>query len=157
MAVPVVGIVGAKALRRDINRLTGDVRSPLYKAMAQAGYDAVQPVVSRTKAQLPKSERYGIEHGQLAGSVRASRIRTGGTVRMGSKRVPYAGWVDFGGTRKRPHLSSRPFVRTGRYLYPAARDLASQAAEHYAQALTAVFASPAIWTNTTTNPGAVHD
>jgi len=34
MAAPIVGIVGLKALRRDINRLTDDVRSPLYKAMA---------------------------------------------------------------------------------------------------------------------------
>ena len=154
MAEPVVTVVGAKALRRDINRLADDTKSPLYKAMAQAGYDAVQPIVATTRATLPKGPRTS---GRLASTVRASRIRTGGAVRMGRVSVPYAGWVEFGGTRKHPRESHRPFVRTGRYLFPAARDLAPRAAADYSIALTRLFASSGIWTNTTTNPGAVHD
>jgi hypothetical protein len=154
MAAPLVGIIGAKALRKDLNRLTDDVRSPLYKAMAQAGFDAVQPVVSATKAALPTGPR---TTGTLARTVRASRSRTGGAVRMGRTTVPYAGWVEFGGTRKQPHESHRQFIRTGRYLFPAARGDAERAAQAYSAALERLFASPGIWTNTTTSPGAVHD
>jgi hypothetical protein len=155
MAKPLVTIVGAKALRHDVNRLVDDISGPLYKAMAQAGYDAVQPIVARTRADLPVSARAEtVTHrpGRLAASVRASRIRTGGVVRMGSARVPWAGWVEFGGTRHRPHESYRPIVKTGRYLWPAARDLAPRAAADYAAALTKIFASPDVWTNTGSQP-----
>jgi len=76
---------------------------------------------------------------------------------MGRVSVPYAGWVEFGGTRHRPHDSSRPFVKGGRYLFPAAQADAERAAQIYAEALTRLFASPGIWTNSGADPGSVHD
>lgn len=158
MAAPVVGIVGAKALRKDLNRLVDDVKSPLYQAMTAAGKAAVEPVVALTREALPHSGRPDSAHhraGALAASVRSSGTRTGGNVRMGRANVPYAGWVEFGGAR--PDTSSRPFVPTGRYLFPAARGDAERAARAYADNLTSLFARPDIWTNSTTNPGAVHD
>src|ERR1700749_2702947 len=87
MAQPVVGIVGLKALNKDHNRLADDVKGPLFKAIAQAGYDAVQPIVAATKAALPSGSR---TNGRLAGTVRASRTRTGGAVRLGPAGRPPA-------------------------------------------------------------------
>ena len=66
---------------------------------------------------------------------------------MGSKAVPWAGWVEFGGTRHRPWQSSREFVKDGRYLFPAARGLAQQTADLYSDALEHVFTSSGVWTN----------
>ena len=51
--------------------------------------------------------------GRLAGSVVATRDARGAEVGIGGG-VPYAGWIEFGGTR------GRPYVPTGRYLYPTA-------------------------------------
>jgi hypothetical protein len=150
MAQPaVVGIVGMKALRRDLKHLSDDVTSPLYKAIRAAGKETVEPVAALTRERLPHGT------GALAGSVRSSGTRTGGAVRYGSKTRPYAGWVEFGGSR--PDGSSREYVATGRYLFPAARDLAGSAAEHYSSALAAVFATSGIWTNETSDGSRVHD
>ena len=146
MAALLVGIVGAKALRRDINRLTDDIKSPLYKAMAQAGYEAVQPIVARTRSATRTGSGPRASGTRLEGTVRASRTRTGGAVRMGRANVPYAGWVEFGGVRHSPHESTREYRPGGRYLFPAARDLSARAATLYAQGLQRAFDSYH-WTN----------
>ena len=149
MAAPVVGVVGAKALRKDLARLATDVSGPLYKAMTAAGKAAVAPIVPATQGALPH------DSGALAGSVRASGTRTGGAVRMGRATVPYAGWIDFGGSR--PDGSERPYNAGGRYLFPAAQADAERASRAYSDALSAIFASSGVWTNTTDNGGQVHD
>lgn len=159
MPDPVVGIVGAKALRKDLNRLCTDEKGPLFNAMKRAGYAAVKPVVDLTRSALPHSGRKDSrthKAGSLAASVRASGTKTGGAVRMGRASVPFAGWVEFGGTR--PDGSTREFVPTGHYLFPAARQEASHAAQSYSDALTKLFASSGVWTNTNATDGsAVHD
>lgn len=150
MAAPaVVGIVGMAALRRDLKTLSTDVTGPLYKEIRAAGKAAVEPVAALTRDRLPHAT------GTLAGTVRSSGTKTGGAVRVGSAARPYAGWIEFGGSR--PDGSSRPYIATGRYLFPAARDLAGKAAGEYSTALERVFARSGIWTNTTTNGSAVHD
>jgi hypothetical protein len=149
MADPVVSVVGMRALRRDINRLTEDQRSPLYTAIRAAGKHAVEPVAERVRAGLPHVT------GTLAGDVRTSGTRTGGAVRMGRATVPYAGWIEFGGSR--PDGSTRAWVPDGRYLFPAARGLANVAADRYSEALNQVFASDASWTNTSSDGSRIHD
>ena len=149
MAAPVVQVVGARALRQDLSRLADDVNGPMYKAMKQAGRLAAEPVAALTRESLPHVS------GTLAGDVRTSGTRTGAAVRMGRASVAYAGWVEFGGTR--PDGSERPYQPGGRYLFPAARSLAEQAAASYGTALSALFARSDIWTNTSLDPGAVHD
>ena len=53
--------------------------------------------------------------GRLAASVTADHDRQGAIVGMGGPNVPYAGWIEFGGTR------GRPYMPRGRYLYPTAK------------------------------------
>jgi|SRR5215471_18764 len=148
-AAPVVGIVGMAALRRDLARMSTDVSGPLYREIKAAGKAAVEPVAARTRSTVPH------QSGTLAGSVRTSGTRTGGSVRMGSARVAYAGWIDFGGTK--PDGAERQYMAQGRYLFPAAQGLAEPAAAAYANAIGAVMNGSAVWTNTTTNPEQVHD
>ena len=156
-SAPEVALVGMAALRRDLRRMSDDQSSPLYAAIKAAGKQAAEPVAGRTRSSLPVDDRDSSWNhpGRLSGTVRTSGTRTGAAVRMGLARVPYAGWIEFGG--RRPDGSSREFVRDGRYLFPAARGLANVAAVTYATALDEVFGSAGVWTNVTTDPEAVHD
>lgn len=149
MAAPTVALIGMKAFRRDINRLADDQSSALYTAIKAAGRQAAAPVAERARATVPHVS------GTLAGDIRISATKTGAAVRMGRKKVPYAGWVEFGGTR--PDSSSRTYVAAGRYLFPAAAGLAGVSAAAYSAALERLFDNPGIWTNTTTDGAAVRD
>ena len=146
-----VGVVGMKALRRDINKQTTSTSSALYQAIRQAGREAAEPVAGLTRSVLPQ------DTGRLAGDVRVTATRTGAAVRMGRASIRYAGWVEFGGTRRAPHVSTRAYDPRGRYLFPAAVRLAPESARLYAAALQRVLSSSSIWTNKTTNSGEVHD
>lgn len=151
-------IVGIKALMKDVDKLCKDERSALFAAMKRAGYAAVSPIVTRTRGELPHSERRSSRThrpGALAASARATGYRSGAAARMGSTKVPYAGWVEFGGSR--PDGSRRPFVQQGRYLFPSALNQAGHAAELYSKAINEVFGRTAVWTNAKDTPEAVHD
>lgn len=58
--------------------------------------------------------------GRLAASVDASPTGDGADLAIGGG-VPYAGWIEFGGTR------GRPYVSAGRYLFPTAKAAADDA------------------------------
>jgi hypothetical protein len=149
-AAPTVAVVGLRALNRDIARLVDD-RGPLNKVMAAAGRVAAEPVAAATRSALPEVS------GRLSGDVRVTASRSGAAVRMGRTSLRYAGWVEFGGARQRPHLSQRPYRPQGRYLFPHAVELASTSARLYADALARGFAGYPWANTTTTDPGAVHD
>jgi hypothetical protein len=144
-----VGVVGLNALKRDLTKAAGD-RGAINAAFSKAGAAAVAPVAAAVRGALPH------QSGTLAGDVRVTATRSGGTVRMGRASVRYAGWVEFGGHRRDPHDSDRTYLAGGRYLFPAARDLAPKALAAYTPALEAALdAYP--WTNTTSDGAAVHD
>jgi hypothetical protein len=149
VAAPIAQVFGVKALLRDISKLEKDERSALWSAMKKAGYAAVQPIVPAARGPLP------VLSGDLANTIRASGTRSGGSVRMGRPTVPYAGWVEFGGSR--PDGSERTYVRGGRYLFPAAVTLSGRAADTYTRALSELFGRSDIWSNTTEDGGRVHD
>jgi hypothetical protein len=141
---PVVAVIGMKALSKDLAKLTAD-RGALNKALSAAARQAVEPVAAATRSSLPQ------DSGRLAGTVRVSATRTGGAVRMGSTSARYAGWVEFGGTRRAPRLSTRPYLSQGRYMFPIAHRLAGEAAGIYSKATeTAIAAFP--WTNEGNQP-----
>lgn len=158
---PVVALVGAKAFRADIRRMTEDQQGPMYQALKAAGMAVAQPLVPYERDALPVSDVDDNEWhraGWLSSSVRAYSTRTGAGVRVGFPSGPvYAGWVEFGGHRHRPHHSQREFVKDGRWLFPAARAHAADAAERYNAAVQRCLNAASLWTNTTTNPGGVHD
>lgn len=97
--------------------------------------EQLAPAVSRgtepLAARLSSDVRGAVPHvtGQLEGSVGPWLDDESVGVEMG-EGVPYAGWIEFGGTR------GRPYIPDGRYLFPtvaAAFDdyerMAAQAAE----------------------------
>jgi hypothetical protein len=149
MADEGASIVGVAAFQRDVAAFAAD-RGAAAAALAQAGERIMQPVAGVTRSAVPNIS------GRLAGSVRVNRSRTGGTVRMGSAGVRYAGWVDFGGNRQAPHESSRAYTAQGRYLFPAAHGLEGAVVPADTQALQTALDGYR-WTNSTSDGAAVHD
>jgi hypothetical protein len=147
---PVVAVVGLRALNRDLKQLGDAQRGPMLAYLKAAGVAAATPVADAARSAVPTVT------GDLAGTIRVLSSRTGAKVAMGRKRYPYAGWVEFGGTRHRPHVSHRPYVATGRYLFPAARGLAATSAAVYSDAIQRAF-DHFDWTNGGANPQEVHD
>jgi hypothetical protein len=159
MPTPVVAIVGARAFRADLKKLATDQSGPMFAAMREAGRAAVQPVVAETRSRIKPSGRADTrwhKTDELVNSVRATATRTGATVWMGPRGRRYAGWVEFGGTRHRPHESKREFKKSGRYLFPSARDLSRRAADLYAAGIQKAFDNYH-WTNTGTNAESASD
>lgn len=145
MANPVVTVVGLKAFQRDLARMSDPSSGTLLRDMRLAAADALTPVLYNVR------QAYPYQTGRLRGSVRRTRQRTGAGIRVGSKQVPYAGPVDFGG-----YPGDRLYHPEGRYLFPVAESLAPTVRRVYERDLTAAVGRYP-WTNQTTNPGAVHD
>lgn len=128
MVSPGVEIEGLAEFRRALKRVDDDLPKDLRATMRRQVAD---PVALRVKSQVPV----------LTGTWR-STIRGGATARTayiqwGRAKVPYAGWMEFGGQLPsqrsgRPARYVRRRVGRGYYVHPEverARPLASAAAE----------------------------
>jgi hypothetical protein len=80
----------------------------VLEGAAAAGRMAAEHTADLTRVRVPRRS------GRLAASVFVS-ARKGKRQRAGiGRRIPYEGWIEFGGTR------GRPYIPGGRYLWPAA-------------------------------------
>jgi hypothetical protein len=112
---------------RELRRALKAADSMLPKVLNEHLKDVAMLVVERARAKIPSRS------GRTAGSIRPGIVRGGAAVRAGGARVPWYGWLDFGGVRRhmgphhhhdREHLQpGRPAIRGGRYLYPAADEV----------------------------------
>jgi hypothetical protein len=105
-----VKVRGADEFQRNImagnKRLADGIRS----LMDELADDVADEARRRAKR--------GSKTGRAAGSIRA----VGPVVRAGDD-VPWYGFADMGGRVGRNRSISRPFIKGGRYLFPAVRDV----------------------------------
>jgi len=110
-----VDTVRVEGLSR-LNRALRGLNSELPKGLRLAANEAAGIVVDAARAKV--SSRTGT----AARSIRAASTRTASRVTAGGKRAPYLPWLDYGG-RVGPNRSvRRPFISSGRYVYPAYHD-----------------------------------
>lgn len=109
----------------------------VFKATAEIAASEARSRMSADGAVLSGAARKSIK----AGTSGASAIIRGGTHEKG--KVPYYGWLDFGGTiRPKGVAIQRPVIKSpanrwnGRYIYPAMRDKMAQAVEFLDKNLT---------------------
>jgi hypothetical protein len=140
---------------RDVVKLSGP-NGDLTKAIQVAAREVAEPIAAVTRSRLPQSGRRDAIVGQLSNDVRVTVSRSGAAVRMGRAKIRYAGWIEFGGYRHAPHLSYREVVPIGRYLFPAAREVAPQTLNRFLNAASEALRTYP-WTNATDDPGGVHD
>lgn len=108
-AIEPVKITGLAEFNRNLKKLDAD----LPKALRMAHNEAAGLIVTYAKAHVPTRT------GRAAGSLKARSTRTASRVSGGSNKAPYYGFLDFGGRVGPKRSVKRPFIKEGRYLYPA--------------------------------------
>jgi hypothetical protein len=140
-----VEIKGLRELRRDLIRLDSDY---FPKAFIEAGLKVAEPLVGAVRSALPH------DTGNMAGTVRTAKIRTGAAIRVGTAAYPYIGPLEFGGyprpggarwvsggfrrggTTYNPTVGGgRPFIAGGRHVFPTAQGQAPKAVDEYSKAV----------------------
>lgn len=103
-----IRVEGLKQLARALK----DLDPQMAKELRLANKAAASVVAEDAAMRAP------VLTGRLRKSIRALGQARSSTVAEGSAKVPYAGFIDFGGTIK-PQGIMRPFIKTGRILFPA--------------------------------------
>lgn len=120
-----IKIDGLAEFRRNLKVISGE----LPKAIRVAGNKAAQLVVDDAVPKVPTRT------GRAAKSIRASSTQTAAKVTGGGKRASYYPWLDFGGRVGRKRGVSRPFMKTGRYIWKSFDDRSDQVREKLSEAL----------------------
>jgi hypothetical protein len=94
-----------KALR-DIDKGLGPELRKGLNEVARIVVDAAVPLIPRRT-------------GAAAESVKPGSTQRGAAVKIGGDRAPYYQWLDFGGAVGRNKSVRRPYLKSGRYVYPA--------------------------------------
>lgn len=114
MSQPIVKVEGIAAVNATLRHFGNKT---LAIELRQAAKQASQVVADEAERRVP------VRSGRLRQSIRAAATTRGGVVKAGGARVPYAGWIEYGGTIKfksRQGGIHRPRLKRGRYIRPAA-------------------------------------
>lgn len=107
-AVEPIKINGLKEFQRALKQMDGETQKQLRVVLNSAADTVAQGAARRVPRRT----------GKAAASLRALSSQREARVMGGSKKVPYYGWLDFGGRIGRNKSQRRPFVKAGRYMYP---------------------------------------
>lgn len=104
------------------------VDADLHRGLKPLLNEAARVIANEAKTRVPRKS------GRLANSIRPASTATQGRVAMGSKRVSYAGFIEFGGRVGRHNSVRRAWVPSGRYLQPSLKAKRAQI-DHFAETL----------------------
>lgn len=104
-----IKVAGLRDLQRALKALDGESQKALRVVLNKAA----DLVATGARRKVPTRT------GAAAASIRASSGQREASVKAGSKKAPYYGWLDYGGRVGRSRSVSRPFRPTGRYIYPS--------------------------------------
>lgn len=112
MPVDSIKVVGLRDLAKALRAIDRDLPKELGVGLAKASAivaDAMRPKIPRRT-------------GRARASVKVRRKQSAAVLAVGGARVPYYGWLEFGGKVGRGGATRRPFIPNGRYLYPTLAD-----------------------------------
>jgi phage gpG-like protein len=101
---------------RELEHGSGQLFKRIGEQAPERFEEVADKAASAARARMPHRS------GALAASVTSGREDEKAIVGMGGSNVPYAGWIEFGGSRRGRGggLAERAYIGRGRYLYPAA-------------------------------------
>lgn len=98
---------------REIQKALKDLDGESQKELRTALNEGAQIVVNVAQRRVP------VLTGAARSSIRATSGQREARVSAGGKKAPYLPWLDYGGKVGRNRSVVRPFIKGGRYLYPA--------------------------------------
>lgn len=109
-----IRVTGLREFQAGLKAIDGEAQKELRVALN----DAAQIVVNVAKPKIP------VRSGKAAGSLKVASSQREARVKGGGAKVPYYGWLDFGGRvghgrKAGKGATHRPFYSDGRYVYPA--------------------------------------
>lgn len=107
-AVNPIRIQGLKEFQRALKDMDGESQKLLRVVLN----DVARTVATGAGRRVPR------QTGRAAASLREQSSQREARVVGGSRKVPYYGWLDFGGRVGRDRAVRRPFIKAGRYMYP---------------------------------------
>ena len=113
MPEPSINLLGTREL--------ADGSRELFDKIGEGAGERFQGIADQVAADV--RGRVPVDSGALAAAYRAEIVEGVVTVGIPSKgEAPYAGWIEFGGTREggRNSWAERDYIPEGRYLYPVA-------------------------------------
>lgn len=109
MSETAVQITGLAEFAKGLRKLDADAP----KALRVALNGAAGLLIGEARKPIPRRS------GRAAASLTARSTRTAVRVGAGGRRAAYYPWLDYGGAVGRGRSVKRPFLKEGRYLYPA--------------------------------------
>lgn len=109
VAATALRVNGLRELQAALKAIDGEAQKELRGVLN----DAAQVVVKHARPLMP------VKTGTAAASLKVLSTQREARVKEGSAKAPYAPWLDYGGAVGRNRSVKRPFVKGGRYVYPA--------------------------------------
>lgn len=104
-----VEVTGIADLQKALRQIDKDLPKELAAGLA----GAAEIVADEARPMVPRRS------GAAAGSIKVKKQQRGAALAVGGTAAPYFPWLDFGGAVGRNKSVRRPFIKTGRYIYPA--------------------------------------
>lgn len=101
---------------RDLNKALKAANTEASDEMKAVLKGIAEGVVTDVRSRVPRRT------GKAAASYRPRGGVKGASIAFAGSKAPYAPWLDFGGTVGKSKSVKRPFIKGGRYLYPAIND-----------------------------------
>lgn len=108
-AVDPIKITGLRDFQAALRQMDGETQKQLRVVLNTAA----DTVATDTRRRIPTRS------GRAAGSVKVASSQRESRIKEGSAKAPYVPWLDYGGRVGRGRSVNRPFLKTGRYMYPA--------------------------------------
>ncbi|HVV37584.1 MAG TPA: hypothetical protein VHC63_13325 [Acidimicrobiales bacterium] len=116
-----IGVVGLIEVQRALRQVSDELPRELRQL-----HKRVSEIVARNaQGRAPELS------GRLRASLVARAEQRGASIKGGGARVPYYGFIDFGGRVGRNKSVERPFIREGRIIFPAIVATRDEALETY--------------------------
>lgn len=113
---------------KDFGRTLRDVDKSLGPELRKGLNEVAEVVLETARPLVPR------RHGKARASLKAGSTERSVQIKAGGAKVPYWGWLDFGGTVGKGRVSGgvhkkattagsvkRPWIQDGRYIYPTLR------------------------------------
>ncbi|RQW83554.1 HK97 gp10 family phage protein [Micromonospora globispora] len=122
-----IQVTGLREFQRQLKAMDAGLPKQLRLALNEAS----GLIINYATARMPSRS------GRAKASLKARSTQRTARVALGGNRAPYAPWLDFGGEgRRKGRPAYRPFIKAGRYVYPALDVKRDEVTDIMSEALT---------------------